>query len=594
MEQSSSVRASSMRVLSTLSFAALVAGAGTFAAPAAALATAPDFGPNVLIFDPGMPSSQIQTALDAISTETEFGVGRHAVLFKPGIYAVDAQVGYYTSVAGLGRLPDDVVINGGLRVEGRINSDNTTDSALTNFWRSIENLSITPAGGTTRWAVSQAAPMRRVHIRGGLALMPAWWGYSSGGYIADSVIDGQVQSGSQQQWYSRDSVFGSWSGSVWNMVFSGVQGAPAQSFPSPPMTTLAATPRSREKPFLYLDSTGHYRVFKPDLKTASAGATWALGGGEGKTIPIEEFLIAYPATTAATINQALARGKNVIFTPGVYRLAEQLNVMRRDTVLLGLGMATLVPAAGKAAIATGDNEGISISGLIIDAGPVNSPVLLRVGARHTAASQADNGVAGRRCDNPILLSDVFFRIGGATAGSASISLEVNSSDVILDHIWAWRADHGTGAGWTQNVAANGVVVNGNGVTALGLFVEHYQQHQVIWNGNGGQTIFYQSELPYDPPNQEAWMDGTTKGYASYAVGAGVTTHQAIGLGVYSFFNAGQPIVETSAITIPAAPGVTVRDAVSVFLSGSGEISHVVNQSGAAANASSYISYLQSN
>jgi hypothetical protein len=588
MESTLSVRAGSMRVANTLSLAALVAAAGIFAAPTAALAAVPDFGPNVLIFDPSMPSSQIQSALDAISTTAEFGTERHAVLFKPGIYSVNAQVGYYTSVAGLGRLPDEVVINGGMRVEGRINSDGATDSALTNFWRSIENLSITPAGGTTRWAVSQASPMRRVHIRGGITLFPAWWGYSSGGFIADSMIDDQVQSGPQQQWYSRDSVFGSWSGSVWNMVFSGVQGASAQSFPSPPMTTLATTPRSREKPFLYLDSAGKYRVFKPDLRTAASGTTWALGGGEGKAIPIEDFLIARPSTSAATINLALARGRNIIFTPGVYRLAEPLNVTHRDTVLLGLGMATLVPASGKAAITTSDSEGISISGLIIDAGPINSPVLLQIGAR------PGNGVAHGREDNPILLSDVFFRIGGATAGSATTSLEVNSPDVILDDIWAWRADHGTGVAWTANVAEHGVIVNGDEVTALGLFVEHYQKTQVIWNGNGGQTIFYQSELPYDPPSQEAWMNGAVKGYPSYAVGPSVRSHQGTGMGVYSFFNAGQPIVETSAITIPVTPGVTIKDAVSVFLSGSGEISHVVNQSGAAANAASYISYLLNN
>jgi hypothetical protein len=567
-------------------FAALLAGP--------AFAAAPDFGPRVLIIDPAMPAAQVQAALDAIAGETEFSTNRHAVLFKPGTYTVDAQVGYYTSVAGLGRHPDDVVINGGLRVEGQINWSNWTDSALINFWRSVENLSITPTGGTARWAVSQASPMRRVHIRGGLALMPAWWGYSSGGFIADSKIDGQVQSGSQQQWYSRDSMFGSWSGSVWNMVFSGVQGAPAQSFPSPPMTTLPTTPRSREKPFLYIDQSGNYQVFKPDVKTASAGPTWAFGAAQGKSIPIDDFFIANPSIAAAEINRALARGKNVLFTPGVYRLAEPLQVKHKDAVLLGLGMATLVPANGTAAIVTGDDDGVSIAGLIIDAGPVDSPVLLQVGARRAATAQANNGNHYGWRDNPIVLNDVFFRIGGASAGRASVSLEVNSADVILDHIWAWRADHGAGAGWTQNVAANGVVVNGDNVTALGLFVEHYQKHQVIWNGQGGTTIFYQSELPYDPPSQAAWMDGAIQGYASYKVGSKVATHQAFGLGVYSFFNAGQPIVATSAITAPVAPGVRIRDAVSVFLSGSGEIRHVVNDKGAAANASSYISYLPSN
>jgi hypothetical protein len=59
----------------------------------------------------------------------------------------------------------------------------------------------------------------------------------------------------------------------------------------------------------------------------------------------------------------------------------------------------------------------------------------------------------------------------------------------------WRADHGAGASWYDNMAQNGLVVNGDRVTAYGLFVEHYQQYQVLWNGNNGRTYFYQSELP---------------------------------------------------------------------------------------------------
>jgi hypothetical protein len=588
---------STTRWAARLAALALVAGAAmpALAGPAPAPAVTPDFGPDVLVFDPATPSATVQAALDAIAGEAEFGTGRHAVLFKPGTYQVDAQVGYYTSVAGLGRHPDDVVVNGGLRVEGRIDWSAGTDSALINFWRSLENLSITPAGGTTRWAVSQASPMRRVHIRGGLELMPAWWGYSSGGFIADSRIDGQVQSGSQQQWYTRDSAIGNWAGSVWNMVFSGVAGAPAQTWPAPPVTTLASTPRSREKPFLYIDANGGYHVFKPALRVAAAGTSWEDGGATpeaGTSIPIGDFLIARPATPTADINAALARGRHVLFTPGVYRLTEQLDVRHRNTVLLGLGMATLVPAAGKAAIVTGDGDGIAIAGLIVDAPPGGSPVLVQVGARHGERRVPALPAKGWK-QNPTLLSDVFFRIGGPAAGSAAISLEVNSANVIIDHLWAWRADHGAGAAWAVNRADTGLIVNGDDVTGLGLFVEHYQKHQLVWNGNNGQTIFYQSELPYDPPQQAGWMDGDIKGYASYNVGAGVKKHSAIGLGVYSFFNAGQPIVEASAIRVPARPGVKIRHAVAVFLSGSGEISHVVNEQGAAANGSSYISYLDS-
>src|SRR5260221_3608721 len=158
----------------------------------------PDFCPNVTIFDPGMSSSAIQRAVNnayAVEQHNQFGSQRYAFLFKPGNYTVNVPVGYYTSVAGLGLLPDDVNINGQVRVEGQGSS-----GALINFWRSVENMSITiPPTGFEQWAVSQAAPFRRMHVRGRLFLFP-FSGFSSGGYIADSQIDGFVINGSQQQW----------------------------------------------------------------------------------------------------------------------------------------------------------------------------------------------------------------------------------------------------------------------------------------------------------------------------------------------------------------------------------------------------------
>ncbi len=359
------------------------------------------------------------------------------------------------------------------------------------------------------------------------------------------------------------------------MVFSGVIGAPAQSFPNPPYTTLSATPVSRERPFLYINSSGNYNVFVPTLRTNSTGTSWAGGMGPGYSVSINNFFIAQPTTTAAAINTALASGKSLILTPGIYQLDRPINVTNANTIVLGLGYATLVPQNGTSAFSVADVDGVQVAGVIIDAGPVNSPVLFQVG-----------NPAGTRIshqNNPTSLNDVFFRIGGATPGKASTSLEIDSDNVMVDDIWAWRADHGNGGvGWTQNTAAHGLVVNGDNVTALGLAVEHYQQNQVVWNGNGGETIFYQSELPYDVPSQSAWMNGSAKGYSSYSVSRTVTTHVAYGLGVYSYFNQGINIVEDSAITVPTVRGVAVHDAVSVFLNGSGSITHVVNSAGATA------------
>ncbi|MEV6207019.1 RICIN domain-containing protein [Kitasatospora sp. NPDC051914] len=440
----------------------------------------PDFGPNVAVFDPSMPASTIQAKLNSVFSQQEsnqFGSQRQALLFKPGSYSVDANVGFYTQVAGLGLSPDDVTINGAVHAE----ADWFQGNATQNFWRSAENLSVNPTGGTDRWAVSQAAPYRRMHVRGNLQLDDGGW--SSGGLIADSKIDGQVRSGSQQQWLSRNAQWGSWTGSNWNMVFVGDVNAPANSFPDPPYTTVGQTPVVREKPFLYVDTSGAYKVFVPALRSNSSGTSWAGGAQQGSSLPIDQFHIVKPGATAADINGALGQGKNLLFTPGVYHLDRSIDLTRPDTVVLGLGLATLVPDNGVTAMTVADVDGVKVAGLLIDAGTTDSAVLMRVGP---AGSAADHSA------NPTSLHDVFFRVGGAGVGRATQSLVVNSNSVIGDHMWIWRADHGSGVGWTSNTAANGLTVNGNDVTMYGLFVEHYQQTQVVWNGNGGRTYFFQN------------------------------------------------------------------------------------------------------
>ena len=541
----------------------------------------PDFGPNVVVFDPSMSSSTIQSRLNSIFSQQEtnqFGSARYAVMFKPGTYANDVNVGFYTQVLGLGLSPDAVTINGAVHAE----ADWFQGNATQNFWRSAENLSVTPNGGTDRWAVSQAAPYRRIHVRGNLQLDDGGW--SSGGWISDTKIDGQVRSGSQQQWISRDSQFGSWTGSNWNMVFAGVQGAPANSFPSPPYTTVGQVPTVREKPFLYIDGAGNYQVFVPSLRTNSTGASWTSGTTAGSSLPIDQFYIAKPGATAADMNTALVAGKNLLVTPGVYHLNAPLQVTRPDTVVLGLGLATLVPDNGVTAMNVADVDGVKVAGLLIDAGTTNSNTLMQVGPAGSTASHAAN---------PTSLHDVFFRVGGAGVGKATQSLVVNSANVIGDHMWIWRADHGSGVGWTSNTADTGLVVNGANVTMYGLFVEHYQKYQVIWNGNGGRTYFFQNEMPYDPPNQASWMNGSTQGYAAYKVGAGVTSHEAWGLGSYCFFSANSSVVAAHAFEVPNVAGVRFHDMVTVSLGGTGTISHVINNSGGPSNSSSNVANLVS-
>ncbi|WP_017241976.1 RICIN domain-containing protein [Streptomyces sp. SS] len=550
------------------------------------VSTAPgdvDLGPNVVVVDPSMPSSTVQSRLNTIFQRQEtnqFGPERYAVLFKPGTYNNDVNVGFYTQVLGLGPSPDSVTINGAVHVEA---DWFPPQNATQNFWRGAENLSVTPTGGTDRWAVSQASAYRRMHVRGNLELSDGGW--SSGGFMADSKIDGQVRSGTQQQWLTRNSQLGSWTGSNWNMVFVGSQGVPGTTFPNPPHTTVDRSPVVREKPYLTVDASGAYKVVVPATRTESTGASWTAGGSPaGTQLGIERFFVVKPGATAAQINAALAEGKDLLVTPGVYHLNQTLRVTRPDTVVLGLGLATFVPDNGITAMTVADVDGVKIAGVLFDAGTVNSQALLELGPAGSSASHAAN---------PTSLHDVYFRVGGAGVGKATTSLVVNSDHVIGDHLWVWRADHGSGVGWTVNTADTGLIVNGDDVTMYGLFVEHYQKHQTVWNGNRGRTYFYQNEMPYDPPNQAAWMNGTTQGYAAYKVADSVTSHQAYGLGSYCYFNVNPGVTAEHAIEAPNRPDVRFRSMVTVSLGGTGTIRHVVNDRGGPSNSSTNVANLVS-
>jgi hypothetical protein len=567
---------------------------GAWADPLAA-ARQPDFGQNVMIFDPSMPTSQIQAAVDAVASQqvpNQFGTQRYALLFRPGTYGTSSeplnfQVGYYTAVAGLGLSPNDVVINGSIYVRNQCSNGNCI--ALNNFWRSLSNLTInvtTPNFGCYSgefWAVSQAAPMRRVRINGLTTLMDYCTGpsFASGGFIADSEFDGStVINGSQQQWLVRNSVLDGWTNGVWNQVFSGVVNAPAECFPAQascggPYTMVAASPVTREAPYLYADANGHYNVFVPSAQRNTVGTTWGSGPTPGTSIPIERFFIARPTYPALVMNIALALGFDVILTPGVYHLNQTIQVRRPDAVVLGLGFPTLVPDNGVVAMSVADEVGVKVAGLLFDAGTVNSPTLLQVGSTHAHRSNPAD---------PTSLHDVFFRIGGATPGKATSSLIVNSDNVLLDDIWAWRADHGNGVGWTSNTADTGLIVNGHDVTAYGLFVEHYQKFEVVWGGDGGTVIFFQNEMPYDPPSQAAWTEAPgVDGWAAFKVADSVTRFAGYGMGSYSFFNQGMNVYAAHAFEVPTTlPQSSLHDLLTIFLdatNGSGGILNVVNDIG---------------
>ncbi|MER6850690.1 discoidin domain-containing protein [Streptomyces flaveolus] len=526
-----------------------------------------DLGPNVIVVDPSTPG--LQQKFDQVFAQQEsnqFGSGRYQFLLKPGTYnGINAQLGFYTSISGLGLNPDDTQINGDITVDAGWFNGNATQ----NFWRSAENLAITPSNGTDRWAVAQAAPFRRIHVKGGLNLAPNGYGWASGGYIADSKIDGTVGPYSQQQWYTRDSSVGGWTNGVWNMTFTGVEGAPASNFETGPYTTLDTTPVSREKPFLYLDGN-EYKVFVPGKRTNARGVSWPANAG-GTSLPLSQFYVVKPGATAATINAALAQGLNLLFTPGVYHLDRTIEVNRANTVVLGLGLATIVPDGGVDALHVADVDGVRLAGFLIDAGPVRSDTLLRIG---TPGASADHSA------NPTTMQDVFIRVGGAGPGLATDSVVVDSDDVIVDHTWIWRADHGAGVGWETNRADYGLRVNGDDVLATGLFVEHFNKYDVFWSGERGRTIFFQNEKAYDAPNEAAITHDGIVGYAAYKVADSVNEHEAVALGSYCNYTSDDTIVQHHGFQVPVKPGVRMRHLMVISLGGKGQYAHVINDTGA--------------
>jgi hypothetical protein len=542
------------------------------------------FGPNVFVFDPTMPAADIQKTANDIFKKmeaNEFGSERYALLFKPGKYDLMFNVGFYTHVAGLGRNPDDVHIMGGVNVPADWMPN---ANATCNFWRSLENFAVTPSAtkNITRIAVSQAAPLRRLHVKGELHLFAfdrrGNAGWASGGFLADSVVDGKVVPASQQQWLSRNCKWSQWTNAVWNTVFVGCVNTPEGTFPKQAYTVVDRTPVIREKPYLYLDGSGGYHVFVPALAKNTRGVSWVDGPTPGESMALERFHITQPATaTADNLNAALAAGKHILFTPGVYALNDTLRITRADTILLGLGVPSLVPTKGLPILSVADVDGVKIAGLILDAGPVQSASLLEVGL---AGSTADHAA------NPTFLYDLTVRTGGAAPGRNEVGIRINSNHVVADQIWLWRADHGAGAAWKTNPTKNGLVVNGNDVTIYGLFNEHHKEYQTLWNGNGGRVYMYQSEMPYDVPDQASWMSGKTNGFASYKVANSVTSHEAWGVGVYAFFR-DAPVKAHSAIEAPAVAGVKFHNLTTIWLNGKAgsEITHIINDAGGRVSAS---------
>ncbi len=567
------------------------------------------FGNNMYIFNETDNQDQMDATIEKIfdgQHYNQFGEERYTLAYKPGDYtgASDVNMGYYTQLLGLGKTPYDVKIRN-VRTPAALSKNNAT----CNFWVGIENVTIADLDNNDdvyfsfQWGVSQAAPARRLYVERKASF--DWYsGWASGGFVADCYFEKSAGSYSQQQYYYRNCyINGGVYGVNWNQLIQGcegINGNNSKDNTGKPFSNAVAllqnngvtnwdqrgcttmidnTPVIREKPFLYFDAAeDEYKVFVPAMRKDAKGVSWSRENmGEGTSISVDKyFYVARPdRDTAATINKQLRLGKNIIFSPGVYHAEEAIHVTKANTVLLGLGQATIIPDNEEAAIVTEDVGGLAVCGLILDAGN-HSKTLLTVGKE---------GCNRDHSDNPTVLQDVIYRVGGTGhLGRCDSCQVINSNHVIIDHTWIWRADHGDNTGWYKNTSDNGLIVNGDDVTSYGLFCEHFQKYDIIWRGERGSTYFLQNEKCYDPQSQESWMshDGEKKGYAAYKVANNVKEHYAVALGVYDVFinTNGASIYLDNAIEVPDSEKVLIENACIVEIAnGAGPkvgINHIVN------------------
>ena len=488
------------------------------------------------------------------------------------------ELGFYSHIGGLGKLPTDVKLGS---VFTRPHLSGGANATCT-FWRSMENVAVMR---DFAWTVSQSTSARRMQIENTSKYISDvgsnnFWG--SGGFIADTrYTSTRPNWGGQQQWYTRNTSFPSGSGAMggsYNMVWQGCVNAPQANDANSPISDI---PIIREKPFLFIDKDGEYKVFVPAWQKDRVGVSWSSTDmGQGK---IQDFLtdwyVAKEGDTDIEINNALKAGKNIFFTPGHYALNAPIQVNRKDAILLGAGIAsvTLEPTEKNTwgCVYVDDRDGIIIAGLLMDS--FNSTTYqIRIGNQEATADHSTN---------PILLADITCRVGGIQSKNIQIhtSMQINSNNVVGDHFWLWRADHGSQSGgnlrWVRDRCKNGLTVTGDDVTLYGLFAEHYQEYEVLWLGERGRTYFLQNEPPYDAPNQASWRSqgGRVDGYAAYKVANTVKEHHSIGMGSYAVLTGTDGKVNKSnGFEVPNSPNVKLEKMCITRFAGPGQIQNVIN------------------
>lgn len=488
------------------------------------------------------------------------------------------ELGFYSHIGGLGKTPASVKL-GSLFTRPHLSGG---ANATCTFWRSVENVAVMR---DFAWTVSQSTSARRMLIESTSKYISDvgntnFWG--SGGFIADThYTSNRPNWGGQQQWYTRNTAFPSGvaaMGGSYNMVWQGCVNPPHADDVN---TSIPTTPIIREKPFLFIDDDGEYKVFVPAWQKDRVGVSWSSTAmGEGKIQDLlTDWYVAKEGDTEVEVNNALKSGRNIFFTPGHYALNAPIQVNRKDAILLGAGIAsvTLEPSDSNTwgCIFVDDKDGIIIAGLLMDS--FNSTTYqVRIGNEEANADHSAN---------PILLTDITCRVGGVQSKNIQIhaSMQINSNNVVGDHFWLWRADHGSQPGgdvrWDRDRCKNGLIVTGDDVTLYALFAEHYQEYEVLWLGERGRAYFFQNEPPYDAPNQATWSSqgGRVEGYAAFKVANTVKEHHSIGLGSYAVFTGTDGNVnKKNGFEVPASPNVKLEKMCITRFAGPGNIQNVIN------------------
>ena len=296
-------------------------------------------------------------------------------------------------------------------------------------------------------------------------------GWSSGGFLADSVVDGQVNSGTQQQWLSRNDAFGSWTGSNWNMVFVGDTRRAGAELPEPALHHGRLDPGGRARSRSCTSTApAPTRSSSRRCGPTPAAPPGPAASAPGTSLPISQFYVAKPSDTAATINAALAPRPE----PAVH--AGRLPPDQHDPGEPGRHRRAR-PRPGHPRGRQRRRPRCQVAD--VDGVTHRRPAVRR---RHhqladPAAGRPDRvAAADHSADPTILLRRLRPDRRRRRSARPPVSVQINSNNVIGDDLWLWRADHGNGVGWTSNTAQNGLVVNGDNVTMYGLFVEHYQQY----------------------------------------------------------------------------------------------------------------------